>query len=233
MKKLGLELGGNAPLLVFDDADLDTAVETAMIAKFRNGGQSCIAANRIYAQNGIKGRFLDALAKRIGAMKAGDGFDAASDIGPLIDDAGIEKVAEHRDDALGRGAKLLAGGDTAQGRVFQPTLLGDVPDDAQLTQEETFGPLAGVVGFASIEDGVRLANATPFGLASYLCSQDPKTIATVSRGIESGMVGINTGLISTPTAPFGGIKMSGVGKEGAHQGLEEYLNTKYVCHAGL
>ncbi|HEX7710951.1 MAG TPA: NAD-dependent succinate-semialdehyde dehydrogenase [Sphingomonadaceae bacterium] len=233
MKKLGLELGGNAPLLVFDDADLETAVETALIAKFRNGGQSCIAANRIYAQNGIKDRFLDALAKRIGAMKAGDGFDEASDIGPLIDDPAIEKVTEHRDDALEHGARCLAGGGAASGRVFQPTLLGDVPDDAQLTREETFGPLAGVIGFARVEDGIRLANATPFGLAAYLCSQDPKTIATVSRSIESGMVGINTGLISTPTAPFGGVKMSGLGKEGSHHGLEEYLNIKYLCHAGL
>lgn len=233
MKKLGLELGGNAPLLIFDDADLDTAVEAAMVAKFRNGGQSCIAANRIYVQNGIAGRFLDAFGKRIAAMKAGDGFDPANDIGPLIDNAAIEKVAEHRDDALKRGARCLAGGGAADGRLFAPTLLADVPPDALLTEEETFGPLAGVVGFASLEEAVQLANATPFGLAAYLCSEDPKTIATVSRQIESGMVGINTGLISTPHAPFGGVKMSGLGKEGSHHGLEEYLNIKYLCHAGL
>jgi succinate-semialdehyde dehydrogenase/glutarate-semialdehyde dehydrogenase len=233
MKKLGLELGGNAPLLIFDDADLDTAVEASTVAKFRNGGQSCIAANRIYVQHGIREAFLSAFGRRVAAMKAGDGFDPASDIGPLIDQAGKDKVAEHRDDALQRGARTLAGGGDAPGRLLAPTLLADVPSDAKLAHEETFGPLAGVIGFASIEEGVRLANATEFGLAAYLCSQDPATIAAVSRGLESGMVGINTGLISTPHAPFGGVKMSGLGKEGSHHGLEEYLAIKYVCHAGL
>jgi succinate-semialdehyde dehydrogenase/glutarate-semialdehyde dehydrogenase len=233
MKKLGLELGGNAPLLVFDDADLDTAVETAMVAKFRNGGQSCIAANRIYVQDGIRDRFVAAFGARIGAMNAGDGFDPASDLGPLIDDAGVAKVAEHRDDALSRGARLIAGGRDAAGRVFAPALLADVPADARLAREETFGPLAGVIGFGTLEEGIRLANATEFGLAAYLCSQDPATIARASRGLESGMVGINTGLISTPHAPFGGVKMSGLGKEGSHHGLAEYLNVKYLCHAGL
>jgi succinate-semialdehyde dehydrogenase/glutarate-semialdehyde dehydrogenase len=233
MKRLGLELGGNAPLLIFDDADLETAVETAMIAKFRNGGQSCIAANRIYVQDGIRDRFVEAFAGKVSAMRAGDGFDPASDVGPLIDQAGKDKVAEHRSDALNRGARLVAGGGEAEGRLFAPTLLADVPADAQLTHEETFGPLAAVIGFATVEQGVKLANATEFGLAAYLCSQDPTTIARVSRGLESGMVGINTGLISTPHAPFGGVKMSGLGKEGSHHGLEEYLAIKYVCQAGL
>ena len=233
MKKLGLELGGNAPLLVFDDADLETAVEAALVAKFRNGGQSCIAANRIYVQEGIREAFLSAFGGRVGAMRAGDGFDPANDIGPLIDDDGKAKVAEHRDDALARGARLVAGGGEAQGRLFAPTLLADVPADAQLAHEETFGPLAGVIGFATLEEGLRLANATEFGLAAYLCSEDPKTIARVSRGLESGMVGINTGLISAPAAPFGGVKMSGLGKEGSHHGLEEYLNIKYLCQARL
>lgn len=233
MKKLGLELGGNAPLLVFDDADLDTAVEAATVAKFRNGGQSCIAANRIYVQDGIRERFVEAFGTRVSAMKAGDGFDPASDIGPLIDDAGVAKVAEHRDDALKRGARLVAGGTGGEGRIFVPTLLADVRAGARLAHEETFGPLAGVIGFATVEEGIRLANATEFGLAAYLCSQDPKTIAHVSRALECGMVGINTGLISSPHAPFGGVKMSGVGREGSHHGLEEYLNIKYLCHAGL
>jgi succinate-semialdehyde dehydrogenase/glutarate-semialdehyde dehydrogenase len=233
MKKLGLELGGNAPLLIFDDADLDTAVETAMIAKFRNGGQSCIAANRIYAQSGIKERFLDALAAKVGAMRAGDGFDDASDIGPLIDTAAVEKVAEHRDEALAHGARAIAGGGNAEGTLFQPTLIADVAADALLTQEETFGPLAAVIAFDTVEQGIALANATPFGLAAYLCSQDPATIARVSRALEYGMVGINTGLISTAHAPFGGVKMSGLGREGSHHGLEEYLNIKYLCQAGL
>ena len=233
MKKLGLELGGNAPLLVFDDADLDTAVEAATVAKFRNGGQSCIAANRIYVQDGIRERFVEAFGKRVSAMRAGDGFDPASDIGPLIDDAGVAKVAEHRDDALKRGARVVAGGNSGEGRLFVPTLLAGVRADAKLAREETFGPLAGVIGFATVEEGILLANATEFGLAAYLCSQDPKTIAHVSRALESGMVGINTGLISSPHAPFGGVKMSGLGREGSHHGLEEYLNIKYLCHAGL
>lgn len=232
MKKLGLELGGNAPLLIFDDADLDVAVETALVAKFRNGGQSCIAANRIYVQDAIRDRFVSAFAEKVGGMRAGDGFDAASDVGPLIDAAAIEKVAEHREDAVSRGARSLAGGEV-QDRLFAPTLLADVPADAMLAREETFGPLAGVIGFATLEEGLSLANATPFGLAAYVCSQDPATIERATRGLESGMVGINTGLISSPHAPFGGVKMSGLGKEGSHHGLEEYLNVKYVCQAGL
>ncbi len=189
MKKLGLELGGNAPLLVFDDADLDTAVETAMVAKFRNGGQSCIAANRIYVQHGIRDGFLAAFGKRVAALKAGDGFDPASDVGPLIDDAGVAKVAEHRDDALQRGARLVAGGEDAAGRVFAPALLADVPADARLAHEETFGPLAGVIGFATVEEGIRLANATEFGLAAYLCSQDPATIARARAASKAAWSG--------------------------------------------
>lgn len=233
MKKLGLELGGNAPLLIFDDADLDIAVETALIAKFRNGGQSCIAANRIYVQNGIKERFLTAFAAKVGSLRAGDGFDEANDIGPLIDDAAIEKVVEHFDEAISHGARTIIGSGSTGGRLFEATLIADVPADALLTQEETFGPLAGVISFDTVEQGIALANATPFGLAAYLCSQDPATIAHVTRALETGIVGINTGLISTPAAPFGGVKMSGLGREGSHHGLEEYLNIKYVCHAGL
>jgi succinate-semialdehyde dehydrogenase/glutarate-semialdehyde dehydrogenase len=233
MKRISMELGGNAPLLIFDDADLDTAIETAMVAKFRNGGQSCIAANRIYVQSAIHDRFLSAFAEKVSAMKAGDGFNDAMDIGPLIDDDAVRKVDEHREDALSRGGELLAGGVSPGGRLSQPTLVAGVPDDAKLAQEETFGPLAGVITFDSIESGITLANDTPFGLAAYMCSSDPATIAHVSRHLESGMVGINTGLISTAYAPFGGVKMSGVGKEGSHHGTEEYLNRKYICHAGL
>ncbi|GAA0283449.1 NAD-dependent succinate-semialdehyde dehydrogenase [Alteraurantiacibacter aestuarii] len=233
MKRLSLELGGNAPLLIFDDADLATAVETAAVAKFRNSGQSCIAANRIYVQQGIYDRFLAAFAARVQGMKAGDGFDPASDIGPLIDRAAVDKVSEHRDAALAGGGRLLAGGGDAGGLLFHPTLVADVTPDAQLACEETFGPLAGVISFGTLEQGLQLANDTPFGLAAYMCAQDPATIARVSRGLESGMVGINTGLISSPHAPFGGVKMSGLGREGSHHGLEEYLNIKYLCHAGL
>lgn len=232
IKRLGLELGGNAPLIIFDDADLDMAIETAMVAKFRNCGQSCIAANRIYVQAGIYDRFVTAFAARIGAMTLGDGFDELTDIGPLIDIAAVDKVNEHLDEAVAGGAVLLAGG-RGEGRMMPPSLLAKVRQDALLTREETFGPLAPVIRFESYEEVIRLANDTPFGLASYLCSSDPRTIARASRDIESGMVGINTGLISNAAAPFGGVKQSGLGREGSHHGLEEYLNIKYLCQAGL
>ncbi len=232
IKRLGLELGGNAPLIIFDDADLDTAIETAMVAKFRNCGQSCIAANRIYVQAGIYDHFLAAFAARIAALKLGDGFDEATDIGALIDIAAVDKVNEHLDEALKGGAALLAGG-RGEGRMMPPSLIAHVAQDALLTREETFGPLASVIRFKSYEEAIRLANDTPFGLASYLCSSDPKTIARASRDIESGMCGINTGLISNAAAPFGGVKQSGLGREGSHHGLEEYLNIKYLCQAGL
>jgi succinate-semialdehyde dehydrogenase/glutarate-semialdehyde dehydrogenase len=233
MKRISLELGGNAPMIVFDDADLDVAVEAARVAKFRNSGQTCIAANRFYVQKGILDRFIDAFGGVVAGTKAGDGFDESSDIGPMIDDAGKAKVLEHREQALKAGARLVAGGGELDGRLVSPTLLADVPSDALLTREETFGPLAGVVAFDTVEDAIRLANDTPFGLAAYFCSQDPKTIVRVSRALESGMVGINTGLISTPYAPFGGVKMSGIGREGSHLGIEEYLNVKYLCEANL
>jgi len=233
IKRLSLELGGNAPLLIFDDADLETAVETAMVAKFRNSGQSCIAANRIYAQKGVHDAFVAAFAERVRGLKLGDGFDETVDIGPLIDAAATAKVDEHLHDALTNGATLLAGGPARDARLSPPTLLSGVRRDALLTREETFGPLAAVIAFDGIDDGLAMANDTPFGLAAYLCSTDPATIARASRGIESGMVGINTGLISTAVAPFGGVKQSGLGREGSRYGVEEYLNLKYLCHAGL
>ena len=233
MKRISLELGGNAPMIVFDDADLDVAVEAARVAKFRNSGQTCIAANRYYVQNGIRERFLDAFGKVVAKTRAGDGFDESSDIGPMIDDDGKAKVLEHRDQALKAGARVIAGGGEGDGRMVCPTLLGDVPPDALLTREETFGPLAGVVGFDTVEEAIRLANDTPFGLAAYFCSQDPQTIARVGRALESGIVGINTGLVSTPYAPFGGVKMSGIGREGSHHGIDEYLSVKYLCEANL
>lgn len=233
IKRLSLELGGNAPLLIYDDADVDIAVETAMVAKFRNGGQSCVAANRMYVQRGIMDRFLAAFGEKVGAMQAGDGFDDASDIGPLIDERAVAKVDSHREEALKAGAHIVAGGVSPGGRLAIPTLLGGVASDAQLAREETFGPLAGVITFDTVEESITLANDTPFGLAAYLCSSDPGTIARVARDLETGMVGINTGLISTPLAPFGGVKMSGLGREGSHHGLAEYQNLKYLCHAGL
>lgn len=233
IKRLSLELGGNAPLLIFDDADLDTAVETAMVAKFRNSGQSCIAANRIYVQSGIHDAFVAAFAQRVEALTLGDGLDSQTDIGPLIDEAGVAKVDQHLQEAVARGATVVCGGPAGSGRLSTPTLLTGVDPAAQVTREETFGPLAAIVRFDAVDEAIRMANDTPFGLAAYICSTSPATIARVSRALESGMVGINTGLISTAVAPFGGVKLSGLGREGSAHGLMEYLNLKYLCEAGL
>jgi len=233
IKRLSLELGGNAPLIIFDDADLGTAIETAMVAKFRNCGQSCIAANRIYVQRGIYEAFVNTFAQRVAALKLGDGLEKDTDIGPLIDRKAVEKVEEHLDEALAGGGRLVAGGKSDGGLLAVPSLVADVKADALLTREETFGPLAGVIGFDGYDEAIRLANDTPFGLAAYVCSTSMETIAKASREIESGMVGVNTGLISTPYAPFGGVKQSGIGREGSAHGLDEYLNYKYVCQAGL
>lgn len=233
VKRLSLELGGNAPLIIFDDADIDAAIETAMVAKFRNSGQTCIAANRIYVQRGIADRFLAAFRTKVATLTPGDGFADSTDVGPLIDDRAITKVASHLEDALKGGGELLAGGGQANGRLAQPTLVANVAPDALMAREETFGPLAGVILFDTVEEGIRMANDTPFGLAAYFCSQDPATIARATRDLESGMIGINTGMISTPVAPFGGVKMSGLGREGSQHGLLEYLNLKYACQAGL
>lgn len=233
IKRLSLELGGNAPLLIFDDADLQTAVDTALVAKFRNSGQSCIAANRIYVQRSLHDAFVEAFADKVRTLKLGDGFDPEVDIGPLIDDAATAKVEEHLRDALAGGAELVVGGSAAGGRLSPATLLSGVRRDALVTREETFGPLAAVIAFDSYEEGLAMANDTPFGLAAYVCASSPATIARASRDIESGMVGINTGLISTAVAPFGGVKMSGLGREGSSHGIDEYLNLKYLCQAGL
>jgi succinate-semialdehyde dehydrogenase/glutarate-semialdehyde dehydrogenase len=233
IKRLSLELGGNAPLLIFDDADLDAAVETAMVAKFRNGGQSCIAANRIYVQRGIYDAFLAAFEARIGALKVGDGLDPTTDIGPLISARAVEKVERHLEEALAGGARLVTGGKADRSLLSPPTLVADVASDALLTREETFGPLAGVIPFKTYDQAIARANDTPFGLAAYVCSTRAETIARTGRDLETGMVGINTGLISTASAPFGGVKSSGIGREGSHHGLGEYLNYKYLCQAGL
>ena len=233
MKRLSLELGGNAPLLIFDDADLDTALDTAMAAKFRNGGQSCIAANRIYVQDGIHDRFVAGFSARVAGLKFGDGFVPETDIGPLIREAAVEKVVSHFDDAVAKGARLVAGSRPQPGRLASPALLVDAPHDILLSAEETFGPLAVVMRFRTIDKGLALANDTPFGLAAYVCSENRATIALATRALEIGMVGVNTGLISTATAPFGGVKLSGLGREGSRHGLDEYLNFKYLCEAGF
>ena len=231
IKKLALELGGNAPFLVFDDADLDKAVEGAMIAKYRNSGQTCVCANRIFAQSGIADAFAEKLAKATSELKVGDGMDDGVQIGPLIDEAGLEKVESHVADAVGKGARVITGGKRSDlgGTFFQPTVLTGVTKEMKVLSEETFGPVAPIISFDTIEEGIELANDTEFGLAAYFYARDISTVWQVAEEIESGMVGINTGLVSTAEAPFGGIKSSGLGREGSKYGIEEFLEIKYLC----
>jgi len=232
VKALSLELGGNAPFLVFDDADLDAAVEGAMLSKFRNAGQTCVCTNRFYVQAGIHDEFVERLATRIRDLRLGNGLDPASDIGPLIDANSVMKVEAHVADALAKGARLIAGGRRGSlGSTYEPTLLTEVTADMQVSHEETFGPLAAVIRFETEDQAVALANDSIFGLAGYLYTSDLARAWRVAEAVETGMVGINTGLISTEVAPFGGIKQSGLGREGGHQGLEAYLELKYLCMA--
>jgi succinate-semialdehyde dehydrogenase/glutarate-semialdehyde dehydrogenase len=229
IKKLSLELGGNAPFIVLDDADLDAAVEGAMASKFRNAGQTCVCANRFYAQAGVYDAFVDKLAAAARSLKIGDGVEAGVQIGPLIDERAVAKVEEHIADALGKGARLLAGGQRLHGRFFEPTVVSGATSEMIVTQEETFGPLAAVVRFESDDEVVCLANDSEFGLAAYVYGRDVGRIWKLAEQIETGMVGVNTGLISTEVAPFGGVKASGLGREGSHYGIEDYLELKYVC----
>ncbi|WP_290901369.1 NAD-dependent succinate-semialdehyde dehydrogenase [Aquabacterium sp.] len=237
VKKLSLELGGNAPFIVFDDADLDAAVQGAMASKFRNSGQTCVCANRIYVQDGVYEAFIERLLPHVAALKVGDGREDGTTAGPLINDAACAKVAQHVAQALAVGAKVRLGGQRlrsgahAQGSFFEPTVLSDVPADALVAREETFGPLAAIIRFQDEAEAIALANDSPFGLASYLYSRDIGRVHRVSEALESGMVGVNTGLISSEVAPFGGVKQSGLGREGGHQGMDEYLVTKYTAMA--
>ncbi|WP_116134669.1 NAD-dependent succinate-semialdehyde dehydrogenase [Tropicimonas sp. IMCC34043] len=231
IKKLSLELGGNAPFIVFDDADLDAAVEGALIAKFRNSGQTCVCANRIYAQAGIHDAFTEKLAQRVAAMKVGDGATPGTELGPLIDLRAVEKVEAHLNDAVGLGARIVTGGNRiGDGTLFfEPTVLTGVVPAMRVSREETFGPLAAVIRFETEQEVVALANDTEFGLASYFYSSNLSRVFRVMEALEYGMVGINTGLVSTAEAPFGGIKTSGLGREGSKYGIEDYLEIKYVC----
>ena len=229
--KLGLELGGNAPFIVFDDADLDAAVEGAIISKYRNNGQTCVCANRLYIQSGIYDAFADKLAERVKQLKVGDGFEADVAAGPLISEKAVAKVEEHIRDATAHGARILTGGnrDSRGGLFFEPTVLTGATAAMKVAREETFGPVAPLFRFETVEEAIAMANDTEFGLASYLYSRDISTIFRVSEALEYGMVGINTGLISTEVAPFGGIKQSGLGREGSKYGIEDYLEIKYLC----
>jgi succinate-semialdehyde dehydrogenase/glutarate-semialdehyde dehydrogenase len=233
--KVALELGGNAPFIVFEDADLDAAVQGAIISKYRNAGQTCVCSNRIYVQDGVYDEFAEKLALEVAKMKVGNGIEDGVVQGPLIDMNAVEKVEEHINDAVNQGAKVVVGGDRHElgGSYFQPTLLTDVTSVMKVAREETFGPLAPLFRFHEEEEVIKMANDTEFGLASYFYSTDLSRAWRVSEELEYGMVGINTGLISTEVAPFGGIKQSGLGREGSTHGIEEYLEMKYLCMGGI
>jgi succinate-semialdehyde dehydrogenase/glutarate-semialdehyde dehydrogenase len=229
--KCSMELGGNAPFIVFDDADLDKAVEGAMISKFRNNGQTCVCANRIYVQAGVYDAFAAKLAAAVGKLNVGDGLKTGITTGPLINMDAVEKVQEHISDVISGGGKVLTGGKTHSlgGTFFEPTVLTGVTNDMKVATEETFGPVAPLFKFETEEEVIHLANNTIFGLASYFYARDIGRITRVQEALEYGMVGVNTGLISTEVAPFGGVKQSGLGREGSHHGIEDYMEMKYVC----
>ncbi|UFN50450.1 NAD-dependent succinate-semialdehyde dehydrogenase [Roseomonas sp. OT10] len=235
IKKTSMELGGNAPFLVFDDADLDAAVQGVMASKYRNTGQTCVCANRILVQEGVYDAFAAKLKTAVEALKVGNGMEPGVTQGPLINADAVEKVEEHIADATGKGARILTGGHRHEkgGNFFQPTVLTDVPDDALIFREETFGPVAPLFKFRTEEEGVRLANASEFGLAAYFYARDIGRIFRVAEAIESGIIGINEGIISSEVAPFGGVKQSGLGREGSKYGIEDYLEIKYCLLGGL
>ena len=231
IQKVSLELGGNAPFLVFDDADLDKAVEGAIASKFRNTGQTCVCVNRFLVQDGVHDAFVEKLSAAIKKLKVGDGFEEGVTQAPLINEGAVKKVLEHIEDAVAKGGKVVLGGAAHErgGNFVQPTLITGATQDMEFCQEETFGPLAAIIRFKDEQEGVRLANDTPFGLASYFYSENIHRVWRVAEALEAGMVGINEGLISNAAAPFGGVKESGLGREGSHQGMDEYLETKYLC----
>ena len=235
VKKLSMELGGNAPFIVFDDADLDAAVAGAIVSKYRNAGQTCVCANRLLVQDGVYDAFAEKLAAAVAALKVGNGVEDGVNQGPLIDAAAVAKVEELLADATAKGARILCGGQRhALGRTFfEPTIVADVTPDMRMAREEIFGPVAPLFRFKDDAEAIRMANDTEFGLASYFYARDVGRIFRVSDALEYGMVGVNTGLISTEIAPFGGVKSSGLGREGSRHGLDDYLEMKYVCLAGI
>ena len=233
VKKLSLELGGNAPFIVFDDADLDAAVEGAVASKFRNAGQTCVCANRIYVQRAVYSEFVEKFSARVGQIRVGNGFEPGVVQGPLIEPAAVDKVRRHLDDAVHKGARIAVGGQPLRGQFFQPTVIADATQQMLCATEETFGPLAPIFVFDTEDEAVTLANATEFGLASYFYSRDIGRIHRVLENLEYGMVGVNAGVIATEHAPFGGVKQSGLGREGSHHGIDDYVEIKYACVAGI
>jgi succinate-semialdehyde dehydrogenase/glutarate-semialdehyde dehydrogenase len=229
VKKLSLELGGNAPFIVFDDADLDSAVEGAIASKYRNAGQTCVCANRIYVQEGVYEAFVEKFAAKVRAFKVGNGFEDGVVQGPLIESAALEKVERHVADALAKGGRVVTGGKRLQGQFFEPTVIADASAEMVCAREETFGPLAPVFKFKTEQEAIAAANATEFGLASYFYSRDVGRIFRVGEALEYGMVGVNVGILATEHVPFGGVKQSGLGREGSHHGMDEYVEIKYLC----
>src|SRR5690606_2875296 len=229
IKKISLELGGNAPFLVFDDADVDAAVSGAIAGKFRNSGQTCVSVNRFLVQDGIFDTFAKKLTAAVQKLKTGNGLDEAVQVGPLINQDGLDKVKAHVADALSKGATLLTGGSVIKDLFYQPTVLAEVPLDARVAREETFGPVCALFRFHTEADGIALANDTEFGLAASFYSNNVDRCWRVSEALEAGMVGVNTGLLSNAVAAFGGVKQSGIGREGSRHGLDEYTELKYLC----
>jgi succinate-semialdehyde dehydrogenase/glutarate-semialdehyde dehydrogenase len=229
--KCSMELGGNAPFIVFDDADLDAAVEGAIMCKFRNNGQTCVCANRIYVQTGVYKKFAEKLKLAVSELKVGDGFDPKTTLGPLIGSNAVKKVNSHIEDAISKGAETIycGTGEKEDGNFINPTILTGVTKNMRVATEETFGPLAPLFEFSTVEEVIELANDTIFGLASYFYAKDLSRVYQVAEALEYGIVGVNTGIISTELAPFGGVKQSGLGREGSHFGIDDYLEMKYVC----
>ena len=229
VKKMSLELGGNAPFIVFDDADIDSAVDGAMASKYRNAGQTCVCANRIYVQDGVYDKFVEKFAAKVRGLKVGNGFEAGVHIGPLIEDAALQKVQRHVQDAVAKGGKVLAGGKALQGQFFEPTLITEATADMLCAQEETFGPFAPVFRFKTEQEVIGMANDTIYGLACYFYTRDIGRMYRVGEALEFGMVGVNVGVLATEHVPFGGVKQSGLGREGSHHGMDDYVEIKYLC----
>jgi succinate-semialdehyde dehydrogenase/glutarate-semialdehyde dehydrogenase len=229
VKKMSLELGGNAPFIVFNDADIDSAVEGAFASKYRNAGQTCVCSNRLYVQEGVYDEFVTKFAAKVKTAKVGNGFEDGVNQGPLIEEAALEKVQRHVDDAVAKGARVLAGGKRLEGQFFEPTVVADATADMLCAKEETFGPFAPVFKFKTEQEAIDAANNTEFGLASYFYSRDIGRIYRVAEALEYGMVGINVGILATEHVPFGGVKQSGLGREGSHHGMDDYVEIKYLC----
>ncbi len=235
VKKVSMELGGNAPFIVFDDADLDAAVAGTMASKYRNTGQTCVCANRIYVQDGVYDDFVSRLSQAVSGLKVGDGLKGETQQGPMINMAAVEKVEEHLEDAVSKGGRVIAGGKRHElgGTFFEPTIVADATQEMKIAKEETFGPLAPIIRFNDDAEVIEWANDTEFGLAAYFYARDIGRVWKTAEQLEYGMVGVNEGIISTEVAPFGGVKESGIGREGSHQGIEDYVETKYICLGGI